>query len=71
MSERVVRMDAACYPAANRAAYSASPALATTQDARYYRGENVDRAVDSGWIVVFSKEEDSSGDGSRVGTTQV
>ena len=29
MSESVVLMDAACCPAANRAAYSASPALAT------------------------------------------
>ena len=31
MSDNVVRSDAACCPAANRAAYSASPALATTQ----------------------------------------
>ncbi len=29
MSKRVVLMDAVCCPAANRAAYSASPALAT------------------------------------------
>ena len=29
MSESVVRMEAACCPAANNAAYSASPALAT------------------------------------------
>jgi hypothetical protein len=29
MSESVVRMEAACCPAANSAAYSASPALAT------------------------------------------
>ncbi len=31
MSESVVRREAACCPAANRAAYSASPALATTE----------------------------------------
>ena len=31
MSASVVRRDAACCPVANRAAYSASPALATTQ----------------------------------------
>ena len=31
MSESVVRMEAACRPAANNAAYSASPALATMQ----------------------------------------
>ncbi len=31
MSESVVRMDAACCRAANNAAYSASPALATMQ----------------------------------------
>jgi len=31
MSESVVRRDAACCPVAKRAAYSASPALATTQ----------------------------------------
>ena len=31
MSESVVRMEAACCPAANNAAYSASPALATMQ----------------------------------------
>ena len=30
MSARVVRSDAACCPVANSAAYSASPALATT-----------------------------------------
>ena len=30
MSDKVVRNDAACCPVANRAAYSASPALATT-----------------------------------------
>ncbi len=30
MSDSVVRRDAACCPAANKAAYSASPALATT-----------------------------------------
>ena len=30
MSANVVRNDAACCPAANRVAYSASPALATT-----------------------------------------
>jgi hypothetical protein len=30
MSAKVVRSDAACCPAANRTAYSASPALATT-----------------------------------------
>jgi hypothetical protein len=30
MSESVVRKEAACCPVANRAAYSASPALATT-----------------------------------------
>ncbi len=30
MSAKVVRSEAACCPAANRAAYSASPALATT-----------------------------------------
>jgi hypothetical protein len=31
MSSRMVRRAAACCPAAKRAAYSASPALATTQ----------------------------------------
>jgi hypothetical protein len=57
MSERVVRMDAhvAC----------------GSHNARYDRGEDVDRAVDSGWIAVLPKEEDSSGDGSCVRPTQV
>ncbi len=54
MSESVVLMDAACCPAANRAAYSASPALATMH--------GMMEAVDSGRVIVVSKEEYSSGD---------
>ena len=60
MSESVVRMEAACCPAANNAAYSASPALATMQGMMVENREYVDRSIDSGRIVVVAKEEYSS-----------
>lgn len=70
MSAKVVRSDAACCPVANSAAYSASPALATS-DAWNYSGENVDGSIDSCGVVLISEEEYSAGDGSGVGATQV
>ncbi len=62
MSESVVLMDAACCPAANRAAYSAC--ARTSYYARYDGREDVDGAVDSGTVIVVSEEEYSAGDRS-------
>ncbi len=60
MSESVVQMEAACCSVANNAAYSALPALATMQ------GMIVENtwlgSIDSGGIVVVSKEEYSASD---------
>ncbi len=61
MSASVVRSDAACCPVATSAAYSASPALATTHGIDY-RGEHVDRSIDSGGIVFVAEKEYSSRD---------
>ncbi len=63
MLDRVVRSDAACYPVANSAAYSASPALATTHGVMV---EDVYRSIDSGGIVFVAEEEYCSRDGSGV-----
>ena len=71
MSDNVVRSDAACCPAANRAAYSASPALATTQGIIYNRREDVNGTVDPGGVIVVAKEEDGSGDGSGMRSTKI
>ncbi len=44
-------------PVANRAAYSASLALATMHGIRYDGREDVDGAVDTGRVIVISEEE--------------
>ena len=62
MSESVVRMEAACCPAANNAAYSASPALATMQGMIVENTWMDPLILDSGGVVVVSKEEYSSSD---------
>ncbi len=64
MSQRVVRSDAACCPDANSAAYSASPALATTHGIIVKK--NVDGSIDSGRIVFVTEEEYTACDGSGV-----
>ena len=59
MPESVVRMEAACCPAANNAAYSASPALATMQGMMV---ENtwIDPLILVGSLSVVAEEEYSS-----------
>ena len=61
--------EAACCPAANRAAYSASPALGYY--AGYNRREDVNGTVDPGGVIVVAKEEDGSGDGSGLRSTKI
>ncbi len=72
MSAKVVRSEAVCCPAANanRAAYSASPALAS-HDAWDDRGKDVNGSIDSCGVVPISEEEYSASDGSGVGATQI
>ncbi len=63
MSESVVLIDAACCPAANRAAYSASPALATMHgmmDEKTW----MEPLILVGRVIVVAEEEYSAGDGS-------
>ena len=62
MSESVVRMDAACCPVANNAAYSASPALATMHGIMVENTWMDPLSIDSGEIVVVAKEEYSASD---------
>ncbi len=71
MSESVVLIDAACCPAANRAAYSAAPALLAAMHGMMDEKTCVDGAVDSGRVIVDSKEEYSAGDRARMGPAEV
>ena len=58
----MVRRPAACWPPVKSAAYSASPADATTHGMIVESRDSGDGAVDAGWLMRVAQKKDAADD---------